>query len=153
MEQVRNRHPLIEPIDIQKAAHNFGSRAIGHYMIKKVIAGDYNEFMRVVLRRNEAFINSVMEGTISYKLKQDFERVWQCREFLSNGPANLEYNQNVALKKITEKFFREDALYWIENDTRRKDLRPLYREEILNEYRRGINNVDEFSLEAFSSSS
>ena len=156
-EQVWRNHPQIPHIDIQKAAYNFGEACIGHKMVNKVIRGDYDRFMGVDLGRDEDFIKSLKNGlsqrTISYHLQEDFEIVWRYEDFLNNEPANLEDNQNVALKKITEKYFEGDALNWIENDTRRKDLRPLYREEILNEYRRGINNVDEFSLEAFSSSS
>ena len=149
--RVQNRYSRLTSKQIQKAAYNFGHAAIGNYMKKKVRDGYYNRFMSVDLRKDEDFIKSLRQCTISYHLKSDFKRVWMCDEFLNDEPANLENNQNVALKRITEKFLREDALNWINHKVRREDYRALY-VDILQAYRRGINNLEEFSLTAFTSS-
>ena len=147
---IAERYPQLTSKKIQKAAYNFGHAAIGNHMKKKVRDGDYDSFMRIKLGRDEDFIRSLRRNLrdISYHLKSDFKRVWKCK--LSNKLANLEYNQNVVLRKITKQFFREDASNWIDNKTRREDYRALYG-EILQTYRNGIKNVDQFSLREFSS--
>ena len=122
-------------------------------MKNKVRHGDYDNFMKVKLGSDENFINSLKRCTISYHLKEDFERVWDSiyDELLSNEGRNLEHNQNVALKRITQHFFMEDAVEWINTKIRRKDYRLLYL-DILPAYIRGIKDVKKFSLEEFGSS-
>ena len=150
--EVRKKHQNLTPEEIQKASYNFGVTAVGNEMTSHLSQGRYDNFMEVNLGRDQEFIEYRKTCPVSYHLIRDFKRVWKCNEFLSNEPENLEHNQNVALKKITEEFFREDVFNWINDKTRGEHkYRDLYM-DILQAYRRGIRNVKNFSLKEFGSS-
>lgn len=150
--EVRNKHPDLTPEEIQDASYNFGVTAVGNEMTTLLRQGRYDNFMEVNFSRDKKFIEYRKTCPVSYHLIGDFKRVWKYNEFLSNEPENFEHNQNVALKKITEEFFRKDVFNWINNKTRGGHKYSDLYVDILQAYRRGIRNVKNFSLKEFSSS-
>ena len=106
----------------------------------------YYKFLRRKLGRDRDFINKVYALPISYEKFEDFRQVCKCKKFSKN----LENNIKVALKEITLKFLKKDAIKWIKYEVRKKKYQPLYK-EILRAYIREFRKGGDFEFKEFGS--
>ena len=132
--------PVKSAKEREKAPYNFGKTAVGTYMIKLITKkGKYDNFLEMFSKNNQNFVHDFKEfcKTVKYRNNGDFKKAWESDD-----------NMFAILKLVTKKFLQEDVGSWIDNRTKKVELREAYK-ECAEVYKDGIENMEDFNFSRF----